>query len=120
MIACGPRRSKTTPPVYVPPPGPRLGSRVTRRALVALLLALVPASVLAQAAVFRGALIDSTTRSPVAPARVVLTAEIRLSASDLLDRNKNTRRTINETYIEDARNETLGRYILLAFTYTMK
>jgi hypothetical protein len=46
--------------------------------------------------------------------------EIRLSGYDLLDQNKSTTRTVSEGYVEDARSTTLGRYVLLAFTWTIR
>jgi hypothetical protein len=45
--------------------------------------------------------------------------EIRLTATDVLGQNRSTRRTVTESYIQDARNRTLGRYVMLTFTYAL-
>jgi hypothetical protein len=45
--------------------------------------------------------------------------EIKLSASDLLNRNVGIRRTANNNYIEDSRVMTLKRFFLLSFTYSL-
>jgi hypothetical protein len=46
--------------------------------------------------------------------------ELRLSGADVLGQNRSTRRTVTETYIQDVRNRTLGQYVMLTFTYTMR
>lgn len=47
-------------------------------------------------------------------------AEISLSAFDLLNRNTNVDRSINERYIQDSQNNALQRYFLLSFTYHLR
>ncbi len=47
-------------------------------------------------------------------------AEITLSAFDLLNRNTNVNRSINERYIQDSQNNALQRYFLLGFTYNLR
>ena len=44
----------------------------------------------------------------------------KLRAFGLLGQNRSTRRTVTETYIQDARNRTLGQYVMLTFTYTLR
>jgi hypothetical protein len=46
--------------------------------------------------------------------------ELRLGATDVLDQDRSTRRTVTETYIQDSRNRTLGQYVMLMFTYTLR
>ena len=46
--------------------------------------------------------------------------ELRLGATDVLDQDRSTRRTVTETYVQDARNRTLGQYVMLLFTYTLR
>jgi len=45
--------------------------------------------------------------------------ELRLSGSDVLAQNRATRRSVTESYVQDVRNRALGRYVMLAFTYTL-
>ncbi len=45
--------------------------------------------------------------------------ELKLSVSDLLDRNIGIRRNSNNNYIEDSRVLTLRRFFLLSFTYSL-
>lgn len=47
-------------------------------------------------------------------------AEVTLSAYDLLNRNTNVSRSINERYIQDMQNNVLQRYFLLGFTYNLR
>ncbi len=47
-------------------------------------------------------------------------AELRLTATDILNQNKSVNRTITDTYIQDTENKTLPSYVMLTFTYTMK
>jgi len=44
--------------------------------------------------------------------------EIRLAATDLLNQNRSATRTVADTYVQDTRNQVLGRYVMLMFTYT--
>ena len=44
-------------------------------------------------------------------------AEFRIMAFDLLNTNNNISRNITETYVEDSRNNALGRYFMLQFSY---
>jgi hypothetical protein len=46
--------------------------------------------------------------------------ELRLAATDLLDQNKSTSRSVTGSYVEDTRNSALGRFVMLTFTYTIK
>ncbi len=46
--------------------------------------------------------------------------EFRIAGTDLLGQEKSVARTVTETYLQDARNQVLGRYLLATFTYTMK
>jgi len=45
--------------------------------------------------------------------------EIKLSAYDLLDQNIGINRTSNQNYIEDSRVNTLRRFFMLSFTYSL-
>ncbi len=47
-------------------------------------------------------------------------AEARLTVTDILDQNKSVNRSVTETYVEDTRNQVLGRYFLFTLTYTMR
>ena len=44
-------------------------------------------------------------------------ATLALKCYDILNQSRNTYRTITDNYIQDVRNNTLGRYIMLSFTY---
>ena len=46
--------------------------------------------------------------------------ELKFGATDVLDQNRNTRRSVTESYIQDARSRALGRTLMLTFTYTIK
>ena len=46
--------------------------------------------------------------------------EIKLSVFDLLNQNTNIARTVSDTYIEDSYTNTLRRYYMLTFTYTLR
>ena len=46
--------------------------------------------------------------------------ELRLTGSDVLDQNRSTARTVTSTYLQDVRNQTIGKYVMLTFTYTLK
>jgi len=45
--------------------------------------------------------------------------EVKLSAFDLLDKNIGINRTSNQNYIEDSRVNTLRRFFMLTFTYSL-
>ncbi len=45
--------------------------------------------------------------------------ELRLQVSDILNRNAGVSRSSNQNYIEDSRVNTLRRYALLSFTYSL-
>ncbi|RYY57341.1 MAG: hypothetical protein EOO09_03060 [Chitinophagaceae bacterium] len=45
--------------------------------------------------------------------------EIKLRVNDLLNRNQGVSRTSNQSYIEDTRVNTLRRYVMLSFTYSL-
>jgi len=44
-------------------------------------------------------------------------ATLSLKAYDILNQSKNTYRTIADNYVQDVTNNTLGRYVILSFTY---
>lgn len=46
--------------------------------------------------------------------------ELRVTLSDALDQDRNVSRTITETYVQDSRDRTLGRYAQAVFTYTFR
>jgi hypothetical protein len=46
--------------------------------------------------------------------------DLRLTASDVLDRNRSTTRTLTDSYIEDTRNLVQPPYVILSATYTWK
>jgi hypothetical protein len=47
-------------------------------------------------------------------------AEIRFSANDLLNKNTSVQHNITDSYTEDVRSNTLGRYYLLSFVYNLR
>jgi hypothetical protein len=46
--------------------------------------------------------------------------EIRFTVSDVLNKNTNIQHNITDSYTEDVRSNTLGRYYLLSFVYNIK
>lgn len=44
-------------------------------------------------------------------------ATIELKAYDILNQSRNTYRTVSDNYVKDVTNNTLGRYVILSFTY---
>ncbi len=46
--------------------------------------------------------------------------EIRVTATDALAQNRSVTRNITESYVQDSRDRTLGRYVQAVFTYTFK
>jgi hypothetical protein len=46
--------------------------------------------------------------------------EIRFSANDLLNKNTSIQHNITDSYTEDVRSNTLGRYYLLSFIYNLR
>jgi hypothetical protein len=46
--------------------------------------------------------------------------ELRLAGTDLLGQEKSVARTVTETYLQDARNQMLGRYLMFTFTYSLR
>jgi hypothetical protein len=46
--------------------------------------------------------------------------EFRLTATDVLQENRSVSRSITETYVQDSRDRTLGRYFQAVFTYTFR
>jgi Outer membrane protein beta-barrel family/CarboxypepD_reg-like domain len=46
--------------------------------------------------------------------------ELRFNVFDLLKQNNSISRNINTAYIEDARNQVLGRYYMVTFTYNLR
>ena len=47
-------------------------------------------------------------------------AELRLTAADVLDRNRNIKRVVTSSYVQDTESLTLRPYVMLMFTYTLK
>ena len=45
--------------------------------------------------------------------------ELKLRATDLLNRNVGINRSSNQNYVEDSRYNTLRRFFLLSFTYNL-
>jgi uncharacterized membrane protein YgcG len=46
--------------------------------------------------------------------------DLRCIINDVLDQNKSINRLITDTYVQDTQNETLRRYVMLQFTYTIR
>jgi outer membrane beta-barrel protein/carboxypeptidase family protein len=46
--------------------------------------------------------------------------ELRVTASDVLQQNRSVSRSVTETYVQDSRDRTLGRYVQAVFTYTFR
>jgi hypothetical protein len=46
--------------------------------------------------------------------------ELRVTASDVLEQNRSVSRSITETYVQDSRDRTLGRFVQAVFTYTFR
>ncbi len=46
--------------------------------------------------------------------------ELRLTATDVLQENRSVSRSVTETYVEDSRDRTLGRYFQAVFTYSFR
>lgn len=46
--------------------------------------------------------------------------EVKFGAYDMLNQNNGISRTVTETYVEDARNQVLKRYVLLTVTYNLR
>jgi outer membrane beta-barrel protein/carboxypeptidase family protein len=46
--------------------------------------------------------------------------ELRLTATDVLQENRAVSRNVTETYVQDSRDRTLGRYVQMVFTYTFR
>ncbi len=46
--------------------------------------------------------------------------EIRVTATDVLAQNRSVSRSVTETYVEDQRDDTLGRYVQAVFTYSFR
>lgn len=46
--------------------------------------------------------------------------ELRLTATDMLEQDRSVSRTVTETYVQDSRDLTLGRYLQAVFTYTFR
>ncbi|MBP6730637.1 MAG: outer membrane beta-barrel protein [Chitinophagales bacterium] len=46
--------------------------------------------------------------------------DVRFSVNDILNQNSGITRTVTETYVEDAKNQVLKRYVLLTVSYTLK
>ena len=47
-----------------------------------------------------------------------ITDDLRVTATDVLAQNRSTNRTVTETYVQDTRNQTLPRYLMLTATYS--
>ena len=46
--------------------------------------------------------------------------ELRLTATDVLEQDRSVSRSFTETYVQDSRDRTLGRYVQAVFTYTFR
>lgn len=46
--------------------------------------------------------------------------EVRVTATDALEQNRSVSRSFTETYIQDSRDRTLGRFVQAVFTYTFR
>jgi hypothetical protein len=46
--------------------------------------------------------------------------EITLAINDLLNQNRNVRRTVTESYIDDTQTNALTRFVMLSFTYQLR
>lgn len=46
--------------------------------------------------------------------------EARLSVIDILNKNKNINRVVNDTYIEDSKAQVLKRYFMVTLIYNIK
>lgn len=46
--------------------------------------------------------------------------ELRVTATDVLEQNRSVSRSITETYVQDSRDRTLGRYVQAVFTYSFR
>lgn len=46
--------------------------------------------------------------------------ELRLTATDVLEQDRSVSRSVTETYVQDSRDRTLGRYVQAVFTYTFR
>ncbi len=46
--------------------------------------------------------------------------EIRVTATDVLEQNRSVSRSVTETYVQDSRDQALGRYVQAVFTYTFR
>ena len=46
--------------------------------------------------------------------------ELKASVFDLLKQNRSISRNVNETYIEDVRNQVLQQYFMLTFSYSLR
>jgi hypothetical protein len=46
--------------------------------------------------------------------------EFRITATDVLRENRSVNRSITESYVQDSRDRTLGRYVQAVFTYTFR
>jgi hypothetical protein len=47
-------------------------------------------------------------------------AELRVTATDVLGQDRSVSRSFSETYVQDSRNRTLGRFVQAVFTYTFR
>jgi hypothetical protein len=48
------------------------------------------------------------------------TGELRVTATDVLAQDRSVGRSFTETYVQDSRDRTLGRFVQAVFTYTFK
>jgi hypothetical protein len=48
------------------------------------------------------------------------TGELRLTATDVLQQDRSVGRSFTESYVQDSRDRTLGRFVQAVFTYTFK
>lgn len=46
--------------------------------------------------------------------------ELRVTATDVLEQNRSVSRNVTETYVQDSRDQVLGRYVQAVFTYSFR
>ncbi len=46
--------------------------------------------------------------------------ELRVTATDVLGQNRSVSRSVTETYVQDTRDQPLGRYVQAVFTYSWR
>ena len=46
--------------------------------------------------------------------------ELRVTLTDALEQNRSVSRSVTESYVQDSRDRTLGRFVQAVFTYTFR